>query len=916
MTAIDTMLHQPVAQAIGWALLQFVWQGALIGALTAALLLALRRSAADVRYVVATIALALMCTMPVVTMVQSFPAAPRPDGTSRAAAPVSAVDAATPAPAAAATTSALPALAPRPAPAPGGQPVESWLPLFVSLWLAGVAVLTLRLLSGWIWVQRMKSHGTHFADARVVSAARRLTRRLHITRPIRFLESSLIEVPTVIGWLKPVVLLPASALAGLTPRQLEGILAHELAHIRRHDYLVNLLQTVVETLLFYHPAVWWLSRRIRIEREHCCDDLAVGLCGDPVTYAAALAEMEGLRASSGRFVLAASGGSLLQRVRRLLGAPTHAGRAPGWLAAGLAVLVMVGLAAGASGGDAIGADAAGAVVPAQSTEPSPPAPPMPLSAPAAPRDPALETASIAEQARQAAPATAAQIPERAGDARSAVQATTAAAAEKTQPARAGATAAASAGTEPATTPAVAAAAAEATRAAESTQPVASTPAVAQSSQTVQTRSERNGERSGNYVWSDNGVRLEVSYRGDIEFTDDDSDIRRISPGGSLRIRHGGWLNGWFSRGTAVEFQADGQGNIERRFWLAGSERPFEPEGRRWLAQMLPRFIRQSGIGAPARVARIFKARGVPGVLAEISLIEGSWAKRLYFTTLFEMPGLQPRDVQQALAQAGREIDSDFELATLLIAADHLVTDEATARAYFDAARTVGSDFEMRRVFSSALKKRAIPSSRLALMLDAGTAIESDFEQATLLVQVAEQQPLDASTRSAFFHALATVGSAFEHRRVLSAVLQRGELTPEAQIGLLESASHVDSDFEAASLLLDFAKRHAVEGGVRAPFFKALATVSSSFERGRVLQALAKRSDASDETVKEIIRSAQAIDSGFEKSQVLLAIAAHHELSREARDAYIDASEKLGNFEQGRVLSALVKNERRPTARQR
>ena len=93
----------------------------------------------------------------------------------------------------------------------------------------------------------------------------------------------LVDVPTVIGWLRPVVLVPASALAGMTPQQLEAILAHELAHIRRHDYLVNLLQTLVETLLFYHPAVWWLSRRIRIERENCCDDLAVSLCGDPVT---------------------------------------------------------------------------------------------------------------------------------------------------------------------------------------------------------------------------------------------------------------------------------------------------------------------------------------------------------------------------------------------------------------------------------------------------------------------------------------------------------------------------------------------------------------------------------------------------------------------------------------------------------
>ena len=254
----------------------------------------------------------------------------------------------------------------------------------MSVWLAGVTMLTLRLLSGWIWVQRMKSHGAAPAGTAIDGLAQRLTRRLHITRTVRLLESALVDVPTVIGWLKPVVLLPTSALAGLTPQQLEAILAHELAHIRRHDYLVNLVQTLVETLLFYHPAVWWVSRRIRIERENCCDDLAISLCGDPVTYAAALAELEGLRSTGGRLALAASGGSLVQRVRRVLGAPSHAGRAPGWLAAAVAVLVMVSISASALGPDGFGSRTTvtdGAVEAPQ----LPPKRPSPLEAPSAPK---------------------------------------------------------------------------------------------------------------------------------------------------------------------------------------------------------------------------------------------------------------------------------------------------------------------------------------------------------------------------------------------------------------------------------------------------------------------------------------------------------------------------------------------------
>ena len=224
------------------------------------------------------------------------------------------------------------------------------------VWLSGVAILTLRLLAGWLWVQRLRSRGTAPAPATWQKITARLSKRLHIARPIRLLESAMVEVPTVIGWLRPVVLMPASALSGMGPPQLEAILAHELAHIRRHDYLVNLLQTLVETLLFYHPAVWWLSGRIRIERENCCDDLAVSLCGDPYAYAKALADLEELRADSSRLVLAATGGLLIDRVRRLIGAPSHVGRGPGWLAGSTAVVLIAGIAAGAVGTNALGSE--------------------------------------------------------------------------------------------------------------------------------------------------------------------------------------------------------------------------------------------------------------------------------------------------------------------------------------------------------------------------------------------------------------------------------------------------------------------------------------------------------------------------------------------------------------------------------
>jgi hypothetical protein len=137
---------------------------------------------------------------------------------------------------------------------------------------------------------------------------------------VRVLISTLADSPSVVGWLHPAILLPTTSLVNLTTDQLEAVLAHELAHIRRHDYLVNVLQTLAETLFFYQPAVWWASCRIRVERELCCDDLVVEVCGDPVTYARALTKLERLRITKPELAMSSTAGPLLYRIRRLTGA--------------------------------------------------------------------------------------------------------------------------------------------------------------------------------------------------------------------------------------------------------------------------------------------------------------------------------------------------------------------------------------------------------------------------------------------------------------------------------------------------------------------------------------------------------------------------------------------------------------------
>jgi beta-lactamase regulating signal transducer with metallopeptidase domain/HEAT repeat protein len=223
------------------------------------------------------------------------------------------------------------------------------MPWIVALWLTGVLALSLRLFGGWLRVRRLTRAGTRVAAQALQDSLEQLVARMRVSRPVRLLESTIIHVPAVVGWLRPVVLMPVSLNTGLTPQQLQVLLAHELAHVRRNDYAVNLLQAVVETFLFYHPVVWWVSRRIREERENCCDDIAVMVCGDPRAYAGTLVELEQLRSADLELAAAATGGSLFKRVRRLLTPPTtHSESEPRWIAAMLVLGLIVALSGRAS----------------------------------------------------------------------------------------------------------------------------------------------------------------------------------------------------------------------------------------------------------------------------------------------------------------------------------------------------------------------------------------------------------------------------------------------------------------------------------------------------------------------------------------------------------------------------------------
>ena len=370
----------PWVQSIGWALIHFIWQGTLIGGAIALVLRVIGGHRAAIRYVVACAGLVLLLLAPLSTVFTTGNA-----GSTQAAT------------VARASQDIVTAVS-----------MDRILPVAVVAWMFGVVLLSIRLVAACVGVERMK-RATRDVDRAVSQRLHVLAERLGVSRPVQVFASTVVRVPTVVGYVRPVILIPVSVITGLPAAHLDAVLAHELAHVRRHDYLVNALQAIVETLLFYHPAVWWCSGQIRIEREHCCDDLVVEACGDRVGYATALAQLEELRGLEPMLSVNATGGRLIDRIRRVLGhAPSRErGSSTTWTMVAALTLVVTAmiLAPVMTSADAETETVASqADFTLQEPPPVPPVAPTPPVAPLAPMPPVPPSSQAAAAVAPTAPA--------------------------------------------------------------------------------------------------------------------------------------------------------------------------------------------------------------------------------------------------------------------------------------------------------------------------------------------------------------------------------------------------------------------------------------------------------------------------------------------------------------------------------
>jgi beta-lactamase regulating signal transducer with metallopeptidase domain len=706
---------------------------------------------------------------------------------------------------------------------------------FGILWAVLTLLLLGRLGTSYLLLRRLKSAATACPknwQVRLVG----LCAMNGVRRQTRLLVSDEIAAPMSLGFFHPAILIPRSLLDTLSESEVDHVVLHELAHMLRYDDWTNLAQKLIEALLPIQPAIFWLGRRMSLEREMACDDWVIAATGTPKPYAVCLTKVAELSHWEHAGILAAGAAGnrsqLFRRVHHMLDRTRNAAPrlsfAPVAFAL-IAVIVLIYEAARAPQIIAFAQDTSQeygqTIVP-----PSPLAPVAPLS----PQAPIAASAALSAFAAPPAPlAPSSPLAPMA--------------------------------------------------------PVAPLEAVAsqQDSETHMHMTEHNGTTS-----------FDVQLDGKIEFTDDDADVKSLSPNGRFRLEEGGWFSG-----RAYEVKADSSGNLTKTYSVGRTTKPLDDEGRAWLSRMLPQIIRESGIGAPARVARILRQGGPQAVLTEIGLIHSDGSKRIYLEQLFSQAQLNTAQLEDA-AKLIQGISSDGDKAQVLLAVDSKYFTPDLRPYLFKATESISSDGDKRRVLSDIAQKDAGSPETLLGVARAAHHISSDGDKAEVLIEIADHYGASDELRSAYFDAVDSISSDGDHARVLSKLLAAHGSDRDTMVRTLRSAQHISSDGDKARVLIEAVSWYTDDDSERKAFLDAANSISSDGDHQHVLVALARRQGIGTATFSGIANSAQRISSDGDKAHVLEELTSAN--IEAFQDAFFAAADSINSDgDRSRVLLAVL-----------
>src|SRR5215475_3330897 len=340
---------------------------------------------------------------------------------------------------------------------------------------------------------------------------------------------------------------------------------------------------------------------------------------------------------------------------------------------------------------------------------------------------------------------------------------------------------------------------------------------------VNAQQSRNwiSQRDNVWVWNrdENGNSLELTVRGEVEFNDDYTEVKRIANGGSLEIRE---TRGGMRRRLEIEPGPGGGLNVS--YSVNGQSRPYDAEAKSWFARVLDEAVTQSGLNAGPRAQKILKERGTAGLLDEISRFKSDHVKNLYFQELLKSGSLDARAATRVIGIAAREMSSDHYKAQVLAGLpEQVLRDEATRTAFLQAAGTIRSDHYRAQILLAGLKSGSLSKESLLLALKGVGGISSDHYKTQVLLKVADGNLEDSAVRSAYIEAATTIGSDHYRAQALSTVLKRGDISKESLRVVLKAAGGISSDHYKAQVLLAVAESYLDDDATRSAFVEAAAT---------------------------------------------------------------------------------------------
>ena len=410
-----------------------------------------------------------------------------------------------------------------------------------------------------------------------------------------------------------------------------------------------------------------------------------------------------------------------------------------------------------------------------------------------------------------------------------------------------------------------------------------------------------GNAAYSHKTSNGFTSTDVEHRGTIVFNDTDTDVISISQGGFLKISQ----KTFGTRRTAL-LEGRSNGTVSRKFSVGNQEQSWEPEGAKWLADVLLDVIRSSGLGAESRVARFYRKGGVDAIMNEIDEINSDFVKSIYFTHAVRLDGLSVTNLNELIEEASSEISSDFELSGFFIKNSSVfLKNNSSVATLLNSTTEISSDFEHARVLKHYIKEHDLTNGQIKELLEASNEISSDFEHAGVLLALNNEMKLSPDMLEDFLQSVENISSDFEAARVLKAAIKEQEMTSTSISMIIEASNSLSSDFEQAGVLktligLDLSRENLVSVA------EATGNISSDFEKSGVLTSILNKNDFDDQDLSIIIEGSENISSDFEHARVLSLIAKQGQLSENSFIAITEATDEISSdFEKSRVLKTLI-----------